>query len=65
MASRAQAPLWRETMKAGARRSGAVIGGAALFLGVLALGVALGSYQPTDPSMNTAAAGPEIGRAHV
>ncbi|MEN2710772.1 DNA translocase FtsK [Sphingomonas sp. NPDC092331] len=58
MASRAQAPLWRETMKAGARRSGAVIGGAALFLGVLALGVALGSYQPTDPSMNTAAAGP-------
>jgi len=58
MASRAQAPLWRETMKAGARRSGAVIGGAVLFLGVLALGVALGSYQPTDPSMNTAAAGP-------
>ncbi len=58
MASRAQAPLWRETMKAGARRSGAVIGGAALFLGVLALGVALGSYHPTDPSMNTAAAGP-------
>ncbi|MDG2533608.1 DNA translocase FtsK 4TM domain-containing protein [Sphingomonas sp. HITSZ_GF] len=58
MASRAQAPLWRETMKAGARRSGAVIGGAALFLGVLALGVALGSYQPTDPSWNTAAAGP-------
>ncbi|WP_183999066.1 DNA translocase FtsK [Sphingomonas kyeonggiensis] len=58
MASRAQAPLWRETMKAGARRSGAVIGGAALFLGMLALGVALGSYHATDPSLNTAAAGP-------
>ncbi|MFS2108199.1 DNA translocase FtsK [Sphingomonas sp. Sphisp140] len=58
MASRAQAPLWRETMKAGARRSGAVIGGAALFLGMLALGVALGSYRATDPSLNTAAAGP-------
>ena len=58
MATRAQTPIWRETMKAGARRSGAVIGGAALFLGVLALAVALGSYQPTDPSLNTAAAGP-------
>jgi DNA segregation ATPase FtsK/SpoIIIE, S-DNA-T family len=58
MASRAQAPIWRETMKAGARRSGAVIGGAALFLAMLALAVALGSYRSTDPSMNTASAGP-------
>ncbi len=58
MASRAQAPLWRDTMKAGVRRSGALIGGTALFLAAVALVLALASYHSTDPSMNTASAGP-------
>ncbi|NML07323.1 DNA translocase FtsK [Sphingomonas sp. G-3-2-10] len=58
MASRAKAPQWRDTMKAGARRSGALIGGVALFLGVLLLSLALISYHAQDPSLNTAAAGP-------
>ncbi|MET0247017.1 MAG: DNA translocase FtsK 4TM domain-containing protein [Sphingomonas sp.] len=58
MASRAPAPHWRDTMKAGVRRSGALIGGIALFLGVMALILALISYHAQDPSLNTAAAGP-------
>ncbi len=58
MASRAQAPLWRDTMKAGARRSGALIGGTLLFLATMALIFALLTYHSSDPSLNTAAAGP-------
>ncbi|MES2444072.1 MAG: DNA translocase FtsK 4TM domain-containing protein [Pseudomonadota bacterium] len=58
MASRAKAPLWRDTMKAGARRSGALIGGSLLFLGVLVLSLALASFHAQDPSLNTAAGGP-------
>ncbi|WP_188053289.1 FtsK/SpoIIIE family DNA translocase [Sphingosinithalassobacter sp. CS137] len=54
MATRAQPPLWRDTMKAGARRSSALIGGALLFLATLALILALASYHPSDPSLNTA-----------
>lgn len=58
MASRAQPPLWRETVRAGAVRSGALLGAIALLcLGVL-LVVAVVSYQASDPSFNTAAAGP-------
>jgi S-DNA-T family DNA segregation ATPase FtsK/SpoIIIE len=58
MASRAQAPLWRDTMKAGARRSGALIGGTLLFAVTMALVFALLTYHSSDPSLNTAAAGP-------
>jgi S-DNA-T family DNA segregation ATPase FtsK/SpoIIIE len=58
MASRAQPPLWRETMKAGAVRSGALIAAIALFVAMIALGLALGSYHSGDPSLSTAAGGP-------
>ncbi|MES2339829.1 MAG: DNA translocase FtsK 4TM domain-containing protein [Pseudomonadota bacterium] len=58
MASRAAPYLWRDTVKAGARRSGAMLGAVALLLGTLALALALASYHPGDPSMNTAAGGP-------
>ena len=62
MASRAQGqsqpPLWRETVRAGAVRSGALIGAIALVCTVLLIVVAIASYQPSDPSFNTASAGP-------
>jgi S-DNA-T family DNA segregation ATPase FtsK/SpoIIIE len=58
MASRAQPSLLRDTMKAGARRSGALIGGFLLFAGVVLLSLALASYHAQDPSLNTAAGGP-------
>ena len=58
MATRAKAPQWRDTMKASARRSGALIGGILLFLGVLLLALALASYHAQDPSLNTASGGP-------
>lgn len=58
MASRAQPMLWRDTMKAGARRSGAMIGAIALFALTLAAVLAIGTYSGADPSLNTAAAGP-------
>jgi DNA segregation ATPase FtsK/SpoIIIE, S-DNA-T family len=60
MASRAGAApmLWRDTMRAGARRSGALIGAAALGVATLLAALALLSYHPGDPSLNTAAGGP-------
>jgi S-DNA-T family DNA segregation ATPase FtsK/SpoIIIE len=58
MATRAQAPLLRDTMKAGVRRSGALIGGTLVFLGLMAVVFALLTYHAQDPSLNTAAAGP-------
>ncbi|CAN5411639.1 hypothetical protein BH10PSE15_BH10PSE15_05340 [soil metagenome] len=58
MASRAQPPLWRETVKAGAMRSSRVIGAIAIVAGLIALVVALASYHSGDPSFNTASAGP-------
>jgi S-DNA-T family DNA segregation ATPase FtsK/SpoIIIE len=58
MASRAKAPLWRESMKEGARRSAALIGGVLLFLGVAALVLALLTYHSQDPSLDTASGGP-------
>ncbi len=57
MASRVDAPLWRETVKAGALRSGALIVAAALFVLTVAMAVALVTYRPGDASLNTAAAG--------
>ncbi|QIG78556.1 DNA translocase FtsK [Stakelama tenebrarum] len=58
MATRAQPPALRDTVKAGARRSGALIAGTLLFLAMIALILALASYHPSDPSANTAAGGP-------
>ena len=49
---------WRAGVKKGAKRSGTLLGGAALIVGALLLAVAMASYEPTDPSLNTAAAGP-------
>ena len=46
----------REGGRAAARRSGSFIGGLLLIIAVLAILVALVSYQPADPSPNTAAA---------
>ncbi|GGO99517.1 DNA translocase FtsK [Stakelama pacifica] len=58
MATNASPALWRDTMKQGALRSGAIIGGIVLLLLTLAVAVALASYHSGDPSLNTAAAGP-------
>ncbi|HWK37205.1 FtsK/SpoIIIE family DNA translocase [Sphingomonas sp.] len=58
MATRAAPFLWRDTMKAGARRSGALIGALALAIVTVLLVIALASYHPGDPSLNTAAGGP-------
>jgi len=54
MATRATPTLWRDTMKAGARRSGALFAGTLLFLLTIAAVLALVSYHADDPSLNTA-----------
>ena len=54
MASQAQPALWRETVKAGAVRSGAVIASVAIFVGTALLALALASYRASDPAINTA-----------
>ena len=58
MASRAQPMLWRDTMRAGAKRSGALAAATLLFAIMVAAVLAIGSYRPGDPAMNTAAEGP-------
>ncbi|MDB5707308.1 MAG: translocase FtsK [Sphingomonas bacterium] len=58
MASRAQPPLWRETVKAGAARSGALIGAIAIAIASILLLIALATYHSGDPSLNTASGGP-------
>ena len=58
MASRVQPMLWRDTMKAGAKRSSALIGAIALFTLTVAAVLAVGTYSGGDPSLNTAAGGP-------
>jgi DNA segregation ATPase FtsK/SpoIIIE, S-DNA-T family len=45
-------------MKRGVIRSGSMMGAAALMLGAILLTLALASYHPSDPSINTAAGGP-------
>ena len=57
MASRAQPALWRETVKAGAVRSGALIAAIALFVATLLMALALASYHASDPALNTASGG--------
>ena len=54
MASRSQPMLWRNSIQAGARRSAALLGGAALALMIVLMAVALVSYHPSDVSFNTA-----------
>jgi DNA segregation ATPase FtsK/SpoIIIE, S-DNA-T family len=56
MASRA--PVLRETFKRGMARSGSMLSAAALMLTAVLLTLALASYHPSDPSINTAAGGP-------
>ncbi len=61
MASRAkivQPPEWRDAVKRGAVRSGALVGAVALAIAAALVALALVSYRPSDPAMNTAAAGP-------
>ncbi|MET0371599.1 MAG: DNA translocase FtsK 4TM domain-containing protein [Sphingobium sp.] len=48
-------PEWRAMLKRSLIRSGALIGAIALMLGTLFLALALLSYTPSDPSMNTVA----------
>ena len=49
---------WRAGLKKSAKRTGMVIAGAMLIVSALLIAAALASYRPTDPSLNTAAAGP-------
>ncbi|WP_029936956.1 FtsK/SpoIIIE family DNA translocase [Sphingomonas sp. UNC305MFCol5.2] len=58
MASRAQPSLLRDTMKAGVRRSSALIVGTLLFLATVGVVLALLTYNSQDPSLNTASGGP-------
>ncbi len=53
-----QALAWQDTLRRGAARSGALMGSIALFLVTLLLMLALITYHPSDPAMNTAAGGP-------
>ncbi|WP_026325658.1 FtsK/SpoIIIE family DNA translocase [Sphingomonas sp. Mn802worker] len=57
MATRATAPLWRETVKAGALRSWSLAVAIALFIATAAMALALASYHPGDSSLNTAGGG--------
>ena len=54
----AHPPLWRETVRHGARRTGALIAAMALGAACLVLAGALLSYRPSDPAWSTAAGGP-------
>ena len=63
MASQAQPALWRETVKAGAVRSGALIAAAAIAAVTLALALALASYHPADPAINTASGSDRASRS--
>ena len=49
---------WREGGRKAARRSGTFLGGLALALGAVAALIALLTYRPSDPALNTAAGGP-------
>ncbi len=49
---------WRQGARQAARRSGTLLAGIGLSLGALFALVALVTYRPADPSLNTAAGGP-------
>src|SRR3546814_15836091 len=58
MASRAQPSLGRESVKAGAARSGALFAAIGIALVTLAIALALATYNAGDAALNTAAGGP-------
>ena len=49
---------WRESLGRGARRSGTFLSGAVLCAAALFAALAMISYRPSDPALNTVAAGP-------
>ena len=51
---------WREGLRRASQRSMALVAAAAFIVGGLVLLVTLASYRPSDPSFNTAAAGPVL-----
>ena len=53
-----RAPAFRDAVKRGALRTGALASALMLGIGIIVFALILGSYSPSDPSMNTAAAGP-------
>jgi DNA segregation ATPase FtsK/SpoIIIE, S-DNA-T family len=53
-----KATAWQDGMKRAASRGGAMASGVAIGLSALAFALALGSYRPSDPAINTAAGGP-------
>ncbi|WP_375394491.1 DNA translocase FtsK 4TM domain-containing protein [uncultured Sphingomonas sp.] len=57
MASRAQPALWRETWRAGAVRSGALLTAIALLAATAMMAAAIASYHAADAAFNTAAGG--------
>jgi len=60
MASRAggsDTGLWRETVKAGAVRGGALVASIAVFVATLLMALSLASYHAADAALNTAAGG--------
>ena len=54
----AQMPAWREAMRRAATRSTELLVSLGLMIGTVLISLALISYRPSDPAMNTAAAGP-------
>ncbi len=58
MASQANRRMWRETVTAGARRSGSLLLAIGMGVVTLLIALALASYHPGDPSFSTAAGGP-------
>ncbi|MGC6399939.1 DNA translocase FtsK 4TM domain-containing protein [Sphingomonas sp. FW199] len=65
MASRPSPMLMRSAIRDGAVRSMALIGGLALLVLTLLAGVALATYSPADPALNTAAGGLVINRMGI
>ena len=49
---------WRAGMRRGVKRTGALLLGGTLIVAALLVLAALATFHPTDPSLNTAAAGP-------
>ena len=58
MASRAQPPLWRDTVKAGAARGWALVGAIVVLVLTTVLAAALATYHSGDSSLSTASGGP-------
>ena len=56
MATRFQ--LWRESARRGVARSGALVGSVVLLTAMLLLALALASYRPSDPALNTSSGEP-------